>query len=223
MESELLAKQGRMAAAGAELGNAQRLEPGLPFAKPQSVQELQRRISAVQTSTPPTRAGAYSPSAMSGGYAPVSSGGIPWGTLIVGLGIVALIVVAIQAMRRRNNATYMPAGAPASYGGSAPQPYGGIGPAPGGPFSGGGNIGSGILGGLATGAALGAGMVAGEALAHRLGEGGHHDAGAMPIPGGDPGQFVSNTPDDMGGNDFGVADSSSWDGGGIGGGGGDWS
>jgi uncharacterized protein len=217
VEAELLARQGRMSAAAAELSNAQKLEPGLPFAKPQAVQELQRRIAAPQAPS-----SSYLPSAMTGSSMPSTGGGIPWGTLLIGAAIIALVVFAIQAMRRRN-ATYIPAGAPAGYGNAAPmQPYGNPGPGGVGPFGGGGGIGSGILGGLATGAALGAGMVAGEALAHRIGGGGDHAGGAIPIPGGDPGQFV---PNDMGGNDFGISDSSSWDdGGGVSGGGGgsDW-
>ncbi len=83
-------------------------------------------------------------------------------------------------------------------------------------------MGSGILGGLATGAALGAGMVAGEALAHRF-MGGHPGENVAPAVGG---YVEPSLPNDMGGNDFGVADSSSWDdglGGVGGGGGGDWS
>ena len=44
VESELLARQGRSTEAAAELRTAERLEPGLPFARPQAVQELERRI-----------------------------------------------------------------------------------------------------------------------------------------------------------------------------------
>ena len=79
-------------------------------------------------------------------------------------------------------------------------------------------MGSGILGGLATGAAVGAGVVAGEALAHRFSDR-HQDSGSM-----SPG-VADTTPsaDSLGGNDFGIADASSWDDNLGGGGGSDWS
>src|SRR3974390_1542420 len=44
VEAELLARQGRVAAARDELRTAERLEPGLPFARAQAVQDLQRRL-----------------------------------------------------------------------------------------------------------------------------------------------------------------------------------
>ncbi len=197
VEAELLAKQGRLAAAEAELNTAERLDPGLPFAKPQAVQELKRRVA----------------SSSGLGMAPATNSGIPWTMLLLGAGLVVLILVVVRAMRRPAT-TYLPAGS--GYGAPAPaQPYAS---GPVGPLAGGGGIGSGILGGLATGAALGAGMVAGEALAHRLG-GGHSGTPLV-------GDVAQSTADDMGGTDFGIADNSSWDDnlGGIGGdGGGDWS
>jgi uncharacterized protein len=206
VESELLAKQGRLADAAAELRTAERLEPGLPFAKPQAVQELERRIGG-------------SPHLV----APALSGGTPWRTVLIGGGLVVLVLLAFGALRRRNAALAAGAGAgPYGYPGApgsanAPTtPYGGApntqAAAPG--------MGSGIMGGLVTGAALGAGMVAGEALAHRLG-GGASGSGLVP-PEDDPRQRPS---DDMGGNDFGISDGSSWDdagGGGDSGGGSDW-
>ena len=74
-------------------------------------------------------------------------------------------------------------------------------------------MGSGILGGLATGAAVGAGMVAGEALMHNI-MGDHHSS-SNPSPGqGFQDNGFQPRPDsnyDMGGNNFGVNDSSSWD------------
>jgi uncharacterized protein len=79
--------------------------------------------------------------------------------------------------------------------------------------------GSGIVGGLASGLAVGAGIAAGEELVRHVFEGDRAVGGVMPA---DPNA-------NMGGNDFGVSDSSSWDdnsgssgddGGGSGGG--DW-
>ena len=72
-----------------------------------------------------------------------------------------------------------------------------------------GGIGSGLLGSLATGAAVGAGVVAGEALMHRVLDG-HRSEDAFVPTQGDL-RDISELPYDMGGNDFGVSDTSSWD------------
>jgi hypothetical protein len=194
VEAELLARQGRMGRAGEELDTAQRLKPDLSFARPEAVQELKNRIAV------PIRAG-QSPAA---GYQAGPSGGFPWGMLLIGLGVIALIVFVIRALNARNPAVFPGSYQPGMQNGAvAPvpmQPYGG-GMAPTG-----GGIGSGIMGGLATGAALGAGMVAGEALAHHFMDGGHGDANnAAPVA-----DSWGNPSDDMGGKDFGIADNSSW-------------
>ena len=119
-------------------------------------------------------------------------------------------MVVYFVLTRRRSATYQPA---------AGSPYGAAGPVPQGPAYAPqpptGGMGSGILGGLATGVAVGAGVVAGEALAHRFTEGHHETSGV-----------VADTPpasDTLGGNDFGIADTSSWDDNLGGGGGSDWS
>jgi hypothetical protein len=222
VQAEILAKQGRGSAAQTELATAERLQPGLPFAKAESVQDLQRRIASGSDN----RSGSSMASAAGAGM----GGGLPWGTIIIGLVVLGVIFLAIRAMRNRSmgGGAYMPANRAAGYGGvNGPQPGQPYGPAPGYPGGGmapgmGGGLGGGIMGGLATGAALGAGMVAGEALAHRIGGGGSH---------ADPGVAAgaANDGSDLGGNDFGVADNGSWDdGGSFGGvsgdsGGGDWS
>jgi len=151
------------------------------------------------------------------GFAAAGRSGIPWGGLLLGAGVLALIALGVGAVMNRRNAAAVSAGGIQPYSPNSPmqQPATGM-PASGSPAAGG--MGSAILGGLATGAGVGAGMVAGEALANRL-MGVHHSAGdVLPLGGGVP-------QSDMGGTDFGVADSSSWDDGfgGIGGdGGGDW-
>jgi hypothetical protein len=235
VEAELLAKQGRLAPAGAELATAERLDPGLSFAKPEAVRELRAQLasrggaggSGVSTVAPGNRVSAAMTSA------PVmAQAGPPWGVILGGLLLVGLVVFVVRAMARRNAAaTLMPGPGATRYGGApafggagpvSPQPYG-YGGAPGPMPAAGGGLGSGILGGLATGAAVGAGLVAGEALAHRFTEGHQPDgAGILPIPGNQ--QY--DVPNDMGGNDFGVSDGGSWDdnsfGGVDGGGGGDW-
>jgi uncharacterized protein len=207
VEAELLAKQGRTAGAQAELSTAERLEPGLPFAKPQAVAALRREISAPS--------GILQSAAEKAGSS--SSGGIPWPTL-VGVAVVALIVVAFLAMRQRRP-TYMPAVSPAGY--IPPTPGQPVGVGPMGPSAG---VGSGLLGSLATGAAIGGGLVAGEALAHHLIDG-RPSGEVIPAARGNDAGIDASTNSDLGGNDFGVADSGSWDDGFSGGaGGGDsWS
>lgn len=194
VEAELLAKQGKMSAAAAELSKAEQLKPGLPFAKPESVQELRAVIKGHAAS------------------AKAEQGGISWGIVLLVLALIVFIFFVGRAMGRRSNPVVYPAGGNYGSGPYGQQPYGGA------PMGGtvGGGMGSGIMGGLATGAALGAGMVAGEALMHNLTDGGsHHNNGMI----GDANAADSwDAGNDMGGADFGVTDSGSWDDGG----GGDW-
>lgn len=219
VEAELMVKQGRIAAAQGELATAERLAPGLPFAKPEAVQSLKTRL-ANHAQTP---AAQYVQPAQT-----QTASGFPWGMLLIGGALIAAVIFFVRSLSNRNNVTVVPAGygaAGGTYGG------GGFGPGPvmqpggggmGAPM--GGGMGSGILGSLATGAAVGAGVVAGEALMHRVLDGGHHDSNAIP----NPAPTYVDRPDtssyDMGGNDFGVSDGGSWDDSGSSGGGGDdWS
>ncbi len=216
VEAELLAKEGLTAKAQSEFATAQRLAPGLPFAKADAVSQLKRQL---EPATPVRVAPATAHS-----FATSPAQGFPWGLLLIGLGLVAAVVWFVRAMNRPR---VLPAQA-GSYGSGGnyngyPQPVGAGGVGPVGPA--GGGIGSGILGGLATGAAVGAGMVAGEALMHRVfdgstnhsGEARHVDSIADYPISADPGY-------DLGGKDFGVTDGGSWDDGSAGGGGSDdWS
>ncbi len=211
VEAELLAKQGKIAGAKTELGTAERLDPSLAFAKPGAVQELKERLAPVAA---PSRA-------IANAVAPVQDTGLPWGMILVG---VALLGAVIFFLRRRQApvSVFPAASGPAGYGGgfgASPQPYGPGGSVPMAPA--GGGMGSGILGGLATGAALGVGMVAGESLMHRVLDGGQHANGnTLPM---ETQRTEAQPQYDMGGNDFGVADNSSWDDGGGSSGGDDWS
>ena len=205
VEAELLAKQGRMAGAQAELSTAERLEPGLPFAKPQAVAALRREIASPN--------GILGPAAERVG--PSGGGGMSWLTL-AGVALVAIIVVAFLAMRRRTS-TPFPAAGPSGYFPAASGQPGNVPPAA--PIApGGGGMGSGLLGSLATGAAIGGGIVAGEALANRLFGG--HTSGEAAAAGRANEATLPDTNADLGGNDFGVADSGSWDDGFSGGAGG---
>src|ERR1700676_2139477 len=116
VEAELLARQGRSAAAEAELNTAQRLEPGLPFARPQAVGELKRRITSSRALYSPGRA-----------IAPATGSGISWTTVLFGAAIIALIFVVVRAMRR-STSTYLPAGSGTAYGAPPMTGYGATAP-----------------------------------------------------------------------------------------------
>jgi hypothetical protein len=199
VEAELLAKQGQMARAEDELRNAERLKPDMSFANPQAVQDLRNRIASVHRVN-------QSPASS---YQAEQSSSFPWGMLLLGLAVIAIIVFIMRKMNARNSAAFPSNYQPGMQGGSpSPQPYG-AGMAPSGPYGGGmgggmmgGGMGSGIMGGLATGAAVGVGMVAGEALAHHFMDGGRD---STPVA-----DSWGNSSNNMGGSDFGIADNSSW-------------
>ncbi|MDE1941875.1 MAG: tetratricopeptide repeat protein [Betaproteobacteria bacterium] len=194
VNAEVLARSGDIPAARNELAQAEKLEPGLPFANPSAVQQLRAQL------------GARSGVAGSG-----TGSGMSWGLILV-LGGLGLLFVLWMVRRQARQS------APAMYGQPGPGYYP-PGAAPmGTPMAPMGGGGSGILGTLATGAALGAGMVAGEALAHRLVDGPERGTapGAGPVANSDMGG------QDFGVSDAGSWDSGggSWDSGG--GSGSDW-
>jgi hypothetical protein len=194
VEAELLAKEGKNSQAQAELATAEKLQPGLPFAKPAAVEKLKSLIGVSQTSN-------FS--------SPTSNGGAPWGMILIVAGLIAFMYFAVKMMTRRNQ-SQAPMGNYGNNGPTNPQPYGAapmMNPATS------GGLGSGIMGGLATGAALGAGMVAGEALMHHFTDGGNNNGLINDAHAGNNGAQDINhlAQDDMGGNDFGIADNSSWD------------
>jgi hypothetical protein len=204
VEAELLARQGRIADATTELNTAESLAPGLPFAKPESVQKLKQGIAGVRNPL------ASAP--MMQTTSPKANNGMPWSTLLLGGGLIgALIYFARALMMRRDMPVY-----PGNNGGVATGNAGSMAAFNNGsrPPTGGSGLGSSIVGGLATGAAVGAGMVAGEALVHHLMDGNRHDASSVLPP-----QNDDYAPNDMGGPDFGIDDASSWD---DNAGGGDW-
>lgn len=215
VEAELLAKQGQMGQAEAELKSAERIKPDLSFAKPEAVQELKSIINSNHRVS-------QSPA---GSFQAEQSGGFPWGLILLAVAAIAIITLIMRSLANRNAPAYPGNFQPGMQNGSVSpvpmQPYGG-GMAQMGPV--GGGMGSGIMGGLATGAAVGVGMVAGEALAHRFMDGGRSDTGNIAQSSTDS---WSSSSDNMGGSDFGIADNSSWsDSSNVadsGSGGGDWS
>ena len=205
VEAELLAKQGLFSNAGIELDTAERLQPGLSFVKPETLHNLKRRISSVSN-------GAMQPNNIADKNLPTTvTNWMPSIVLIVGL---VLIVLLIWFMSRRKS-TMVPAN---NYAGNARGQNmpavgaSGFGSTMGQPATGG--MGSGIMGSLATGAAMGAGVVAGEAFMHHFIDRDKNNAiSESPVPDTFPWNTASNMSDndDMGGADFGIEDTTSWD------------
>jgi hypothetical protein len=210
------------------MATAEKLAPGLPFAKPDSVQKLRSQLEAKKAPVALATAAPVSPatSPMSWALPLLLAGGV--------------IFLAYLLFRKKNPAPFdqQPGyvnqgglGGPQTFGstvggspygqaayGGAPmqQPYG---QAPG------NGLGGRIMGGVATGLAVGAGMMAVEAIGKNL-MGGHNTA-APPSSHenltNNEYQSLDRNPD-MGGKDFGINDTSSWDDAGSAdvGGGGDW-
>jgi len=244
VEAELLAKQGKFAAAQVSLSKAEELSPGLPKINPTSVSKLKTLLAEGQkpradySQKQPARSSGGGNG--NGGYAnnagSSAGGGVPWGSILIFGGLlVGFIWVASRFMqnraRQQNQGGFDPAGynpgaqqpgyAPGAYpqqGGYPQQGY----PQPGYGQPQGSGMGSRIMGGLATGAALGAGLVAGEAIARQFTGGSHdngsgnHDQPRNDIVYDNPDELLRR--DDMGGNNFGVSDGG-WDDSGGGGGG----
>jgi len=211
VEAEVLVRMGRASEAQSELAHAERLSPGLPFAKPEAVRDLRGLIAEGLGGV---RGAVTERVITADGRSPDSS--FPWGPVLVVAGAGLLIFLFLRARRSSSapvaGSGVTPAGAP--YGVS---PYGAA------PMAAPG-LGSSIVGGLATGAAVGAGMVAGEALAHEFL--GNHERDRFAADNAQPGGSRLAF-DDAGGADFGVGGADSWDSGGgdiagDGGGGGDW-
>lgn len=202
VEAELLAREGKSDMARAELGTAERLAPGLPFAKPDSVNALRQRLLTSSQPAPTVLVSSHS--------APTD---FPWLWIVGGSALLGAFVYFLRSLYRP--VAPSPAGAytttSTAFGAPFPQSIGagGIGPIPSAP----GGIGSGLLGSLATGAAVGAGIAAGETLMHKVLGGGQsldhrvEQNGFQPIDSVQP--VASNF--DMGGSDFGVTDGGAWD------------
>ena len=204
VEAELLAKQGKFAAAQRSLATAERLAPGLPKVNATSVANLKALIAQGESGAVGNAAPNYNQQAPanrvgreSGGYAnraeaPQASAGIPWGSvLLMGGVLVAFIFVATRFMRNRQQ---QQGGGMGGNGGFNPGYNPGNPPPPGYPPGGGypqqgypqqgypqqgypqqgPGMGSRIMGGLATGAAVGAGFMAAEAIARNMS--GNHGA-----------------------------------------------
>lgn len=194
VRAELFARQGKPGQARESLAEAERLAPGLPFAKPDAVRALHAQLAGAHSAAP----------AAGAAYAGAAAATTSW--LLPLLLAVGVIFVAYLVFRRRTpvQPVYPAEGAalqPAYAGGYAQPTYGQ-------PASMG--LGSQIMGGVATGLAVGAGVVAAEAIGRRLlGENeAHTHADTSTTQTYEP-VFDGNA--GMGGQNFGVTDAGSWD------------
>ena len=263
VQSELYARQGDQARARESLATAEKLAPGLPFTKAESVQTLRTQLAAKKA--PAAAAGltphSAAPMAMATAtpVAPASSAASWALPLLLAGGVIGL---GYFLFRKKKPDPYAQQPGFANQGGglsgpqtfgsaagaspyvqpayanqsgmNGPQSFGMGGGAMQQPYgqSAGSGLGGRIMGGVATGLAVGAGMMAVEAIGKNL-MGGHTPAAPAPAPvpatdsfANNNDQALQNNPD-MGGQNFGVNDASSWDDGGsmdVGGvgGGGDW-
>ena len=229
VQSELYARQGNLPRAREALAQAESLKPGLPFAKPEAVKALRAQLAARSTPATSTHRAAVQDSPA------VSASSFSWGLPLLLAGGVILLGYFMFRRRAPAPLAQQPVYAapngmagPQTFGmggGTAMQPaygqsgYGqpAYGQAPG------TGLGGRIMGGVATGLAVGAGVMAAQAIGRNLM--GHDNTPANGIDNAgrnnDPG-FDRNA--DMGGQNFGLNDTSSWDDGGSvdAGGGGDW-
>ena len=241
VQSELFARQGKLVQARESFASAEKLAPGLPFAKTESVQALRAQLTAKSTS-PVTRNVAPAQYATPA-TAPSSPSSTSWGLPLLLAGCV--IIAGYFMFRRKTSQPFpqqpiyqnqggmngpqsfgMAGGNNAGLGGMMPPSYGQqpgyVQPGYAQPAAGSG-LGGRIMGGVATGLAVGAGVIAAEAIGRNLM--GNHNQSPPPVNNlnnNDSQPIATNT--DMGGQDFGLNDTSTWDDGARSdaGGGGDW-
>jgi uncharacterized protein len=227
VKAELAAMESNAAVARQELATAERLAPGLPFAKPQAVTALRSEVNAsrrAQTNV--------SPAPAAGSVAPAEAPRRQFPMALVAI-LFALAAAGFYLFVRNRSAsassgavpfgTPAPAG-PGAYANDAGQGYGA---GYGAPVYGGGaypqpaqpGMASTLGRGLATGLAVGAGAVMAEEIGHRLFE--HHQqlpplapATSGVLPESERGMLDPGVNADMGGQDFGIDDAGSWDNGG---------
>jgi hypothetical protein len=211
VQAELFARQGQISQSREALGTAERLAPGLPFAKPEAVQKLRSQLSA------PVASPSQSYRAVPAAAAPAP---FPWGIVL----LVAGVAVALWVFLRRKipNPVVYPQAYPAPNALSGPQTMGmngaamapqGMGPGPGYAPQAPGGMGGNLMGGLATGLAVGAGVMAAQAIGKSLMGGDHQSSSNAAASSNNGFEPIADNPG-MGGQNFGVNDASSWDDGG---------
>ena len=240
VQAELFARQGLASRGREALGTAERLAPGLPFAKPEAVQALRAQLASK-----PGQGGAKESNDKNFALntPTTATADVPMGLiLLLGAGVIAVVVwlvrrkPAVSAVSAVSAASGLAPGVYAnpssmteSRGLNGPQSFGsgvagnaGVAPAyaqPGAqagfgqaPYGQPASIGMGgrVLGGLATGLAVGAGVMAAQAIGKNLM--GNNEQGANPKDSGSGGSHEALAGNrDMGGENFGINDNASWD------------
>ena len=212
VQAELFARQGQLPRARDALATADKLAPGLPFAKSEAIQSLRAQLDA--KGSPPVIKNQQGNSfgAVAPVRPPAAPANLPWGMILLAGG--AAIALVVFLIRRKPSQTFTP---PAPYanpgtmtgggqngpnglnGLNGPQTFGmGTGNASGSPGYGqpqgqppgqpygqppaGSGMGGRLAGGLATGLAVGAGMMAAQAIGKTLT--GNSENGNRPADGG---------------------------------------
>lgn len=246
VQAELFARQGQGAKGREALAEADKLAPGLPFAKAEAVQALRTQLASKPTAASKQGFGLDTPVTATSSFSP----GL---LLLLGAAVVGFVVWLIRRKPAAAVNYSAPASMAAATGGgigsgigsglNGPQTFG-SGVAPGyaqpaygqsgqsgqpayGQQAAGTGMGGRVMGGLANGLAVGAGVLAAQAIGKNLM--GNDDRNAN-NHGSNVNDGQSNRVEalpgnnDLGGQNFGMNDSTSWDdaGGGNVGGGGDW-
>ena len=272
VQAELFAKQGDASRAREALVRADKLAPGLPFAKPEAVQALRTQLASKSGASAlkefPNRVNGANATREAAPAAPASSFPVGLG-LALGGGAIALVIFLMRKKpavqppsqaaygNQSANSTAIGSGLGGSGGLNGPQTFGNAGPGGNGmspgygqpgnaqqgygqpgygqPAAGGMGMGGRVMGGLATGLAVGAGVMAAQAIGKNLmGNNNEHsnnqsdnfgNSGNSGNAGNSSNALTGNS--DLGGQNFGVNDTGSWDDGGSasadsGDGGGDW-
>ncbi len=245
VQAELFARQGLNGRAGDMLATAEKLAPGLPFAKPEAVHSLRDKISARPVQQASGNSGGngngnstsshFSNSVIPAASASSFSWGMPLllvgGVMVLGYFMFRRKDAPVEFHAQSPYANQAPMGNPAmaANGLSGPQTFG-MGGAPaaapvyGQPQASG--LGSTLAGGLATGLAVGAGMMAAQAIGKSLmgnNEGSHDTSSRLANNNSNNYEPIADNSSSMGGQNFGVTDNGSWDDGGSADvGGGDW-
>lgn len=226
VQAELYARQGKASLAREALATAEKLTPGLAFAKPEAVSALRAQLSAKSNTSSNLGASSNRAAPMAAPVAPASS--FPWG-IVLALGGGAIALFIYMQRKKQTPGMTMPQSAyanqaPMQGGLSGQQGFGmgnqavnnGYGQPQGNGMNNGygqpqGNgMGGRIMGGLATGLAVGAGVMAAQAIGKSL-MGNDTPADAQPGHASNGGQENLAGNNDMGGQNFGLNDTSSWD------------
>ena len=243
VDAEISARAGRMQRARESLARAEKLAPGLPFAKAEAVTSLRSKLASTANAAPRSSANVDRPvqqqRTSETSPAPASTSSFPLGLgLALGGGALALVLL----LRRRKSAASgvgtaaYPDRGPVNGGLAGPQTFGGAGggvPAPTGygqpgygqpgygqpgygqPGYGQPSMGSRVMGGLATGAAVGVGVLAAEAIGRNMmGHDRQQADNSGHVASNNDNVPIADNNSDMGGANFGVNDAGSWDDGG---------